>query len=422
MRRLLTALAVWLALTAPAWAADHCIRDGGTGDGSAWDNALDDLPATLVRGDIYYIADGTYAAYTFNDAVDGTTLITIKKATVASHGPATGWSDAYGDGQAIFGTLTVTTSYWHIDGAVGGGPGAWETGHGICIDATVGVVAMNAGTTAYVTFSHVEVDIGAVGPSDSYAFALYRTNNWTFEYCWIHDIGKDVWSIAYTADDLVVQYCKVARNHQDPTYHGDLVEAQSGTFNRWTFRYNLFEDVVGSYLFGNHGDAVNGYKIYGNILHFKNVGPSLGNGVVGVLSGGGSVSGLRFYHNTITGIFNSSTQGFYSTLRGSDNLARNNLWHEGTDADYAFSYGDATHDHNTHVNMPTQSGEENTTGDPFTAVASGDVSLVANTTAGATLDSEYATDMLGHTRVTWSRGALEYVTAAPTAPTNVRIR
>jgi len=37
--------------------ANHYILDGGSGDGSAWDNALDDLPAAFVRGDTYYVGD-----------------------------------------------------------------------------------------------------------------------------------------------------------------------------------------------------------------------------------------------------------------------------------------------------------------------------------------------------------------------------
>src|SRR5690606_21620262 len=85
--------------------ADYCVRAGATGadDGSNWNNAYPDLPTTLERGSTYYIADGSYDGYTFNDVVSGTTLITIKKATVSDHGGIeTGWSDAYGDGQAIF--------------------------------------------------------------------------------------------------------------------------------------------------------------------------------------------------------------------------------------------------------------------------------------------------------------------------------
>jgi len=55
-----------------------------------------------VRGNTYWIADGTYNGTTIE--VPGTTLITIKKAAsvTGGHGPDAGWLSAYGDGQAIF--------------------------------------------------------------------------------------------------------------------------------------------------------------------------------------------------------------------------------------------------------------------------------------------------------------------------------
>jgi hypothetical protein len=56
----------------------------------------------LTRGDTYYIADGSYVTYIFDDVASGSLVITIKKATVADHGTETGWLDTYGDGQAVF--------------------------------------------------------------------------------------------------------------------------------------------------------------------------------------------------------------------------------------------------------------------------------------------------------------------------------
>ena len=75
---------------------------GGTG-------AYKALPATLVRGDTYYIADGSYPSYTVDDAVSGTIVITIKKATTSAHGTENGWDSSYGDGQAVF-----TSSEWVV--------------------------------------------------------------------------------------------------------------------------------------------------------------------------------------------------------------------------------------------------------------------------------------------------------------------
>lgn len=124
-----------------AMAAEYYVRAdaAGSNNGSDWTNAYTALPATLDRGDsgsTYYIADGNYEGYVFdttNAANDGTKVITIKKATVAAHGTETGWSDTYGDGQAIFQqpddfsdtnrifVFKIGVSYITIDGVVGSG-------------------------------------------------------------------------------------------------------------------------------------------------------------------------------------------------------------------------------------------------------------------------------------------------------------
>src|SRR5690348_11914306 len=103
-------LALLLILVAlPALGANHYIRAGATGNGSGtdWTNACSGFSGScaisgLVRGDTYYVADGSYGSQTFDTANSGSSVITIIKATVANHGTATGWSDTFGDGQAVF--------------------------------------------------------------------------------------------------------------------------------------------------------------------------------------------------------------------------------------------------------------------------------------------------------------------------------
>jgi hypothetical protein len=55
-------------------AANQYIKDGATGTYATtgcdtWEDAraCDDLPASLIRGTTYYIADGTYGRHTFQD-------------------------------------------------------------------------------------------------------------------------------------------------------------------------------------------------------------------------------------------------------------------------------------------------------------------------------------------------------------------
>ncbi|MGZ3796806.1 MAG: hypothetical protein ACXVB1_10590, partial [Pseudobdellovibrionaceae bacterium] len=117
-------LAATLFISESAMAANHYIRSGATGanNGSDWSNAYTALPTTLVRGDNYYIAGGSYAGMTFDTPVSGSSVITIKGATVADHGIATGWSDTYSveNVQAVWtSSVTFSTSYWVFDGSVG---------------------------------------------------------------------------------------------------------------------------------------------------------------------------------------------------------------------------------------------------------------------------------------------------------------
>ena len=97
-------------------AAKHYIRAGATGKTCAdWGiNACGDLPAGLVRGDIYYVAAGTYAMHLFKDADSGSTIIRVQAATITDHGAETGWNNAY-QGQATFHCVTQCGAIWEFD-------------------------------------------------------------------------------------------------------------------------------------------------------------------------------------------------------------------------------------------------------------------------------------------------------------------
>ena len=80
--------ALLLLVPLQVFGVDKYVRQGasGSGSGADWINAYSSLPAALVRGDTYYVADGSYGGYSFDDTVSGSTAITIKKATIANHG------------------------------------------------------------------------------------------------------------------------------------------------------------------------------------------------------------------------------------------------------------------------------------------------------------------------------------------------
>src|SRR5207302_2781031 len=118
-------LALSLCFGTAAQAACHVVTPNGAGskDGSTWGNAFAWMPPTLLRGDSYYIATGTYHRYRFNTPESGTTVITIKKAAPTDHCTETGWQTGFGVGQAVWadnsGAPTWEFSdngYWIIDG------------------------------------------------------------------------------------------------------------------------------------------------------------------------------------------------------------------------------------------------------------------------------------------------------------------
>lgn len=392
----------------------YCSPSGG-GSGADFNN-LATLPNTtsFTRGNTYIIIEGSYGAKTFSTATSGSTLITIKKASTADSAVA-GYATTLFDAQATFSSLTMGSAYWTIDGMTGGGPGAWESGHGILVNGAISddSFGVSDDNEDNCTFSQIEVDIGSVAAEDVNAVSITYINNWTFERCFIHDIGGDVFKIAYGCDNLIVEYCKIKTGYQSGTVHSDVFEAQAATFNDWTMRYNFFENLNGTYMFGAHDTAtVDGYIIHGNIIKRAN-GFYFGNGLVATLSAGGTLTVLVFNQNTIFGDFDASV-GISNPGSGSiSGSAQNNVWVEDFDSGYSFGYSSLTQSYNSHYNMDTVSGTGNETpsGDPFTDSAAGDFSTLADTTAGTSLSSPYDVDMFGNSYSAgggWTRGAVAY--------------
>src|SRR5205807_10231505 len=99
----------------------HVVTPTGSGamNGSDWNNAFAGLPATLVRGDTYYMASGNYPGYRFRTPESGTAPITIKKAVPTDQCTAAGWQASFGVGQAVWTTAGGSAS-------PPSGPGVWQ--------------------------------------------------------------------------------------------------------------------------------------------------------------------------------------------------------------------------------------------------------------------------------------------------------
>lgn len=99
----------------------YCVGPSATGDGSGsdWTNlmAFNTSSSAYSKGDTFLLVDGTYPNPSIEDAVSGSGVFTIQKATVANHGGIeAGWDNSYGDGDAEFNSIFTYTGDLVIDG------------------------------------------------------------------------------------------------------------------------------------------------------------------------------------------------------------------------------------------------------------------------------------------------------------------
>ena len=140
----------------------HCVREGaaGRGDGTDWDHAWTELPETLERGHVYFVADGNYPGYDFDDPESGDDFITVKKATALD--PActeiAGWDAGYGDGTALFPALVFQAGHFEVDGVVGEAeqPRGFEIFSDAAEDESPDLVVIDENVT-HVTLRHLDI-------------------------------------------------------------------------------------------------------------------------------------------------------------------------------------------------------------------------------------------------------------------------
>ena len=448
-----------------AEAANHYIRDGGlgsltgTGDCTTWEDAhaCDNFPATLVRGDTYYVASGSYGAKTWNTGINGTQVITIKKATISDQGIATGWLASYATGQAVWTAFTVSTSYWTFDGVTGGGPGAWETGLGFLLDmpdsggTQAEAITFGPGVTQ-ISFRHMEIagrGIGYAQETDLF-YIVNPLSNLTIAYSFLRDVNRTMiltWPAG--ASGITVEYTKFARNGL--TAHREAWSA--GTDSNVIVRYNQFEDICGTSniaIVNGLGTASN-WDIYGNVFYHTgdNASCQINTGIIYTRDdlGGGScdettvvcVSAVNWhiYNNVFAHIRDVFQESGQVRVDGNPTnfVVENNIWYANqggwsgcynvTTCDYNWMYG------NTGGNVTNGAHDIAGSANPFvssTPWTSGNWALAAGI-GGLALASAYNVDMNGVTRGAdgvWDRGALEFNSGGanppPSAPQNLRIQ
>jgi hypothetical protein len=133
-------LLIFACLAIPqAFAACHTVTPSGSGSktGADWNNAYAGLPSTLVRGDIYYLADGNYGhVLNLSTPASGTSTIELRKAQSYDNCTSAGWNTAtMGSSQAVWNWSTASaivnfsSGYWIINGN-GQNAGTTEVGCG----------------------------------------------------------------------------------------------------------------------------------------------------------------------------------------------------------------------------------------------------------------------------------------------------
>jgi hypothetical protein len=405
------------------------VRAGANGNGTDWNNAYGSLPATLARGAVYLIADGSYSGYTFNTAASGTTAITIKKATESDHGTSVGWSSTYGDGQAAFtGGLSFSTPYWVIDGQTGGGAeNQWLGSFGFKVTETgdSNAILNFESTGSNVTVRHVDLQgKGSVSTSggswSNDAVAIYGASNVTLSYFHMKGVGRCPFFISPA--NLTVEHGWVESYFGSGAVHSEVASiwAFSRSVGNVTFRYNLFTDIqsTGGLMWDNSSNTSAVLSVYGNVF-YKPAGATWGqaNGLIGGWTGGGGEQchNIKVYNNTFINVDQQSLSTLPNIASG--NEAYNNIFYNSQAPDFTKF---TSHDYNLFINSGTTQGETNGksgTTSPFVNITGKDFRLSAATFAGKTFASPYNLDPLASTRGTdgvIDRGAFEYVSGAAT--------
>lgn len=406
---------------------NHYIRSGASGanTGANWTDAFSSMPSggSMVRGDVYYIADGTYTGtLTCNQTESSTSVITIKKATVADHGTATGWSDAYGDGQAIIaGQVLISSGYWTFDGQACGADESDGSLYGIRITETTGNFACirmtTSGTMLGLTFQYLDL----LGPSRTdpllaesaiYAYNASGRVTFTASHCHTSLVWPDVFTIK--GDNITIENCYIDQNFSTPGLHGQIVAHHD--CDNVTFRFNKVRNPWGTavYTVIGNGQTNTGLKIYGNIIWQTTelLNPDGISAFVEVIQTA-TLNNSTIHNNTLVNV-GYNPRIIHVDNTGSGRVAYNNLWydcgtgesvtHSNWTVDYSWYYS-TTHDAEAHEQFGASG--------VFRSIVGEDFGLTSGTTAGITLASPYDIDINGTTRAldgTWDRGAYEYTT------------
>ncbi len=454
---MLTIISLFMFILFPTFllAATKCIRSGGSGTTCAdWGaNACNALPSTLVRGDTYYIASGSYSGRTFSTATSGTTLITIKGATSADHGAAAGWSNSYsvdvndGGKQAQWTSgLNFTTSYWVFDGSVGSMTKT-STAYGFSFGQSINytpVISTGDAAGSHITISHVYAQATSADQEKMFFRTAYGGNGQEWDYITISYSLLDGWQNGMESTGIisnppanngwVFDHNMALNGYSSPAWHGEWINANSAPLSNDVVSNNYFEGILPvnngmtAIVVANNNNNT-GALVYGNV--FNNV--AVGNGIVS--DNKGALINARVYNNTFANSYVSTcapleTGSVYAGI-SSGNISYNNLFYNMRGSCYDGSTYAVTNNFNTmdydmfigtYHALTTETHRQTGTASPFVGTSYGDQRdfyLNAPTNAGTALASPFNVDPLGNTRGAdgvWDRGAYEFLSGGTVKP------
>jgi hypothetical protein len=359
---------LWLQVY--AFAANHYVWCGATGaaNGTEWTDAYIDIPASLVRGDTYYIAGSSfcsYGAHIFNDAESGMSVVSILHAT-AANSAIVGWQPSFATATANWTTTmsygganhyaiwVVQRSYYIFDGEFGSvgtvQPASGTFGFYLnsSTDALTAIYldgAVNSEVITGINLNHTEISgapldvnnisIGADAVGTYAAAGNYSISNLSIYEDYMHD-----WESGFlhmnSPSNVTVDHSWFYRNIYTPAAHGDGVSVQGniGAPNL-TFSNDTWQDSCGTGVITVLNGTASNLVVYGNTF-FQST-PSevfpgsttpaacLGNATIGDNNGSAVVTGARIHNNTFYNNTTSGQTGVAFASTSSNIVQQNNL-------------------------------------------------------------------------------------------------
>jgi hypothetical protein len=451
-------------LVGNAVAATRYVRAGasGSGTGNDWANAYPSLPSTLVRGDTYYIADGNYGSYTFDDAVSGNAMIYIVKATATDHGTSSGWQASYGDGEAVFsassGSIwTFNTGYYDINGVVGQGKAPGTYGFRVfspqsrCSGADMVVFREGAHITN-LAWRHIDFDWNnGTAACSSNVVAHFYTRGASSDYITIedsyfhHSSGFVFYIGPYDPNPggKLENHYTIRNNYFYMNGGGGSDSAHWETmwlmnFDNSVIANNVIQDTIGSS--GQTGWVMlaksDNVKIHGNLFYCASSECIIGgNGVIATWSlDAYQNNSVHIYNNTfvnLKGVFSPRIYFIHNSASDTDIQVKNNVYYN-SKFEWA---GVNTQSHESCGGGQSCRGTNQETGistSKFVNFAGGNYRLASPTAAGdSSIASQFNGDVLdmdGNRRGadgSWDRGAFEFGNGGSTSqiqpPSNLRV-